>query len=68
MALTYRWAGAHRDRRQAGLLLAADALTGLLFTVVVVAAFPRSARARVERGGRILKERRSQGCRTSSKS
>lgn len=42
MALTFRWAGACRDRRQAGLLLAAGALTGLLFTVAVVAAFPDS--------------------------
>jgi hypothetical protein len=40
MALTFRWADAHRDRRQAGLLLAAGALTGLLFAVAVVAVSP----------------------------
>ena len=40
MALTFRWAGARLDRRQAGLLLAAGALTGLLFAVAVVAVFP----------------------------
>lgn len=40
MALTYRWAGAHRGRRQGGVLLAVVALVGLLLTVAVVAAFP----------------------------
>lgn len=42
MALTFRWAGACRDRRRAGVLLGAGALTGLLLAVGVVAVFPDS--------------------------
>jgi len=42
MALTFRWALACRERRQAGLLLAVAALGGLVIGAAVVAAFPDS--------------------------
>jgi hypothetical protein len=42
MALTFRWAFACRERRQAGLLLAVGALGGLVIGAAVVAAFPDS--------------------------
>ncbi len=42
MALTFRWARACRERRQAGLLLAVGALGGLVIGVAVVVVFPDS--------------------------
>ncbi len=40
MALTFRWALACRERRQAGLLLALGVLGGLVIGVAVVVVFP----------------------------
>jgi hypothetical protein len=42
MALTFRWALACRERRQAGLLLAVGVLGGLVIGVAVVVVFPDS--------------------------